>query len=95
MIFQLRVAGNEIKAHHLPWHWPGALNSGVRRNPQNFINFQFTDNFFFFYSPEEVASGVMQLIEDESYNAAVMTVTKTKGIEILEKWTPRLRKSNL
>lgn len=46
-------------------------------------------------SPEEVASGVMQLIEDENYNAAVMTVTKTKGIEILEKWTPRLRKSNL
>ena len=51
--------------------------------------------FFFFDSPEEVASGVMQLIEDENYNAAVMTVTKTKGIEILEKWTPRLRKSNL
>ena len=51
--------------------------------------------FFFFDSPEEVASGVIQLIEDESYNAAVMTVTKTKGIEILEKWTPRLRKSNL
>ena len=43
--------GNEIKAHHLPWHWPGALNSGVRRNPQNFINFQFIDNFFLFWQP--------------------------------------------
>lgn len=46
-------------------------------------------------SPELIASGVIQLIENEEHNAAVMTVTKKKGIEIIESWKPRLRKSNL
>lgn len=47
-------------------------------------------------SPDVVASGILQLIEDESKNASVMMVTKAKGIEILEPRKPlRMRKSKL
>jgi len=46
-------------------------------------------------SPELVASGIVELIEDESHTGSVMTVTKKRGIEIMESRNPIMRKSKL
>lgn len=46
-------------------------------------------------SPELVARGVIQLIEDESKHASVIAVTNKRGIQMLETRTPRMWKSQL
>ncbi|KAK3724039.1 hypothetical protein QZH41_020319 [Actinostola sp. cb2023] len=47
-------------------------------------------NHFGLLSPELIASGVVQLIEDDTKNAAVMRVTKQKGIDYKQYFKPKL-----
>jgi len=46
--------------------------------------------FCLFCSPELIATGVMELIQDETKNAAVMRITKQKGIDYKKYVVPKL-----
>lgn len=61
----------------------------------NFFSLLIYYRSFEICSPELVASGVIQLIEDESHNATVMTVTKKRGIGIWKSRMPGMGKSKL
>lgn len=45
-----------------------------------------------YFRPEVIATGVIQLIEKDSTNAAVMMVTKNRGIEIMRPRGSRISK---
>lgn len=66
---------------------------GVKSLLQGTLFSLFISLFVYLPSPEFIASGVIQLIENDNNNGAVMMVTKKRGIEFMKQ--RKSRKSKL